>query len=50
MRHLGVRVLDQDHQWPIAERREHIGFHHPEVSPHAGELLIGALRKILGHG
>ncbi|MBP8535779.1 FAD-dependent monooxygenase [Streptomyces sp. MK37H] len=28
----------------------HIGFRHAEASPQAGELLLGALRKILGHG
>ncbi|MCQ8188462.1 FAD-dependent oxidoreductase [Streptomyces rugosispiralis] len=28
----------------------HIGFRHPEASPQARELLLGALRKILGHG
>ncbi|EXU67461.1 hypothetical protein Z951_14455 [Streptomyces sp. PRh5] len=28
----------------------HVGFRHAEVSPQAGELLLGALRKILGHG
>ncbi|MEE4590741.1 hypothetical protein V2J94_02320 [Streptomyces sp. DSM 41524] len=28
----------------------HVGFRHAEASPQTGELPLGALRKILGHG